>query len=580
MATLHRVDAALIGCALGALLALNGCGPAKSQQLRTAFVPPTPRSLEPEPEALPSDPPAVPKEYVKELPNLFAAESALAKGSEIDNRLRRAEDRFEAGRKAYQDGKLTEARRAFDQAVDILLGAPEGAPDRAKLERRLDQMVETIYRYDVNGMGAAEDADKVVYDKSPLDGILEMTFPTDPKLKPKVAEEIHGTTSQIPLEESDAVLSYIHFFSGENGKRILTAGLRRAGRYRPLIQRVLEEEKVPQELIYLAQAESGFLPRAVSNKQAVGMWQFVAWRGNQYGLKANKSTDDRLDPEKATRAAARHLRDLYNQFGDWYLAMAAYNCGPGCVDRAVQRTGYADFWTLRNLNVLPTQTQNYVPLILAITIMAKNPKDYGLDRIEVDRPIEYDSVTLTAPTNLALVADALERPVSEIRELNPALLKGVAPEGYDLRVPKGTTHPLLAALEGIPARHRASARLHRVERGESLAVIAKRYRTPAAVIAAVNKNTMVAPEAGDVLLIPAAFQDGTPGVRSVRTKGRAAHYSAPVTTARSSSSRGTPSNRATLRNVSTQRVSPKVLNHRAPARHMKTASIGAAAGGQ
>lgn len=582
MATRHRVDAVLIGCAVGALLTLNGCGPAKSQQLRTAFAPPTPRSPEPEPEALPSEPPAVPKEYIKELPNLFPAESALARGSEIDNRLRRADEKFETGRLAYQDGKLTEARRAFDQAVDLLLGAPEGAPDRAKLERRLEQMVETIYRYDVNGMGAAVDADKVVFDKSPLDGILEMTFPTDPKLKPKVVEEIHGTVSQIPLDESDSVLSYIHFFSSENGKRILTAGLRRAGRYRPLIERVLDEEKVPQELIYLAQAESGFLPRAVSYKQAVGMWQFVAWRGNQYGLKATKVSDDRLDPEKATRAAARHLRDLYNQFGDWYLAMAAYNCGPGCVDRAVQRTGYADFWTLRNLNVLPTQTQNYVPLILAITIMAKNPKDYGLDRIEIDRPIEYDSVQLSAPTNLALVADALERPVSEIRDLNPALLKGVAPQGYDLRIPKGTSHPLLAALETVPASRRASSRLHRVERGESLAVIARRYRTAAAVIASANKNTMVAPEAGDVLLIPAAYQENSPASRTAvrSSNARKGSGSASVnTTSRKASSRRTSSKPA-FRNASSQPVSPRVLHRRAPARHLKTASVGAAAGGQ
>jgi membrane-bound lytic murein transglycosylase D len=572
MATRHRVDAVLIGCALAAFLALNGCGPAKSQQFRTAFTPPTPRSPEPEPEALPSEPPVVPKDYIKELPNLFPAESALARGSEIDNRLRRAEEKFETGRRAYQDGKLTEARRAFDQAVDVLLGASEGAPDRAKLERRLDQMVETIYRYDVNGLGAAEDADKVVFDKSPLDGMLEMTFPTDPQLKPKVVEEIHGTASQIPLDESDAVLSYIHFFSGESGKRILTAGLRRAGRYRPLIERVLEEEKVPQELIYLAQAESGFLPRAVSYKQAVGMWQFVAWRGNQYGLKATKVSDDRLDPEKATRAAARHLRDLYKRFGDWYLAMAAYNCGPGCVDRAVQRTGHADFWTLRNLNVLPTQTQNYVPLILAITIMAKNPKDYGLDRIEIDRPIEYDSVKLAAPTNLALIADALERPVSEIRDLNPALLKGVAPPGYDLRIPKGSSHPLLAALDSIPANRRASSRLHRVERGESLAVIARRYRTPANVIASANKNTMVAPEAGDVLLIPAAYQENS-SVSRPATSRKTLHSTSANSRARSVSSRRTSQ-------VSKQRVSSKVLNRRAPVRHLKTASIGSAAGGQ
>lgn len=554
----HRVSAVMTCCAGFVLACMNGCAPAKTQQFRTSFLPPAPRTPDrSEAEPLLSEPPSVPAEYVKELPNLLPPEAATApRDAATNNRLRRAEDKFEAGKRAYTDGKLTEARRAFDQAVDILLGAPEGAPDRAKLERRLDQMVDTIYRYDVNGLGAAEDEDKVVFDKAPVDDILEMTFPIDPRLKPKVNEEIRATTSQLPLDEGDSVLSYIHFFSSDSGKRILTAGLRRAGRYRPLIQRVLDEEGVPQELIYLAQAESGFLPRAVSNKQAAGMWQFLSWRGRQYGLEITGSSDDRLDPEKATRAAARHLRDLYRQFGDWYLAMAAYNCGPGCVDRAVQRTGFADFWSLRSLNMLPMQTQNYVPAILAITIMAKNPKDYGLENIETDQPIEYDTARLDSATNVALVADALERPVSEIRELNPALLKSVAPQGYELRIPKGSSQILTAALDSVPASRRANWRMHRVERGETLAAIARRFNTAASAIASVNNNTVTAPEAGDVLLIPASYQEGSPAVR--RTV-KSAHKGSTVAKGPASS---------------------KVLHHRAPARHTRTASIGSAPAGQ
>ena len=177
----------------------------------------------------------------------------------------------------------------------------------------------------------------------------------DPKLKTKVREEVQATVSQLPLSVNDAVLGFIHFFSGR-GRRTMIAGMERAGRYRPLIQRILDEEGVPQELIYLAQAESGFLPRAVSNKQATGMWQFVKFRGREYGLMQTPYSDDRLDPEKATRSAARHLRDLYTKFGDWYLAIAAYNCGPGNVEKAVERTGYADFWELRSRRTLPIET--------------------------------------------------------------------------------------------------------------------------------------------------------------------------------------------------------------------------------
>lgn len=558
----HRAPAVCIFSAGFGLLLLNGCGPAKTQQFRSSFFPPAPRITDTtQPELLSTDSQA-PSAYVKELPQVTAITPVLA-NSEVDNRLHRAEERFEAGRRAYQEGRYDDARREFNQAVDILLRTPEGAVDRSKLEKRLDKMVDAIYRYDVNGMGAGEEADKVVYDKAPVDDLLEMTFPMDPRLKPKVKEEVFATASQLPLEESDAVISYIHFFSSDRGKRILTAGLRRAGRYRPLIQRVLDEEGVPQELIYLAQAESGFLPRAMSYKSAVGMWQFLSWRGQQYGLQVTKLTDDRLDPEKSTRAAARHLRDLYTQFGDWYLAMAAYNCGPGCVDRAVQRTGYADFFTLRNLNVLPMQTANYVPAILAITIMAKNAKDYGLDGLETDPAIEYETMKVEAPTSVALVADAVERPVSEIRELNPALLKGIAPQGYELRIPKGSSPTLSAALDAVPAARRASWRLHRVERGESLADIAKRFRTPASAIASVNKASMAAPEAGDLLLIPAAYQEPATSFTARGKRGSA------------SSKRGTAASaQHRPARVAAQPVSSKVLHRKAQPRRVRTASVG------
>jgi membrane-bound lytic murein transglycosylase D len=564
-----RVLACFAG--IGLLLTVTSCAPTQSASFRSNFLPPAPRSAPEEPDSPPAlpDPAVSPNTFLKdlkEIPNLLPVEAPVARGSEMDNRLKRAEESFEAGKRLYQDGKLEEARQAFNRAVDLLLTAPDHAPDRSKLERRLDTMVDAIYRFDVIGLGAGEDSDKVVYDKSPLDGILEMTFPIDPRLKPKVKEEVTATASQIPLDESDSVLSYIHFFSSERGKRILVAGLRRAGRYRPLIERVLSEEGVPQELIYLAQAESGFLPRAVSYKKAAGMWQFLSWRGKEYGLAVTPWADDRLDPEKATRAAAQHLRDLYNQFGDWYLAMAAYNCGPGCVDRAVQRTGYADFWTLRDLNVLPKQTQNYVPAILAITIMAKNPKDYGLDDVEPEEPVSYDVVKMEAPTNLMLVADALERPVAEIRDLNPSLLKGTAPSGYELRVPKGSSQNLIAVLDMISPERRATSRVHRVERGETLADIARRYHTAASAIASANPGSITDPEEGDWLLIPASYAEGS-------TKVRASSKSRTV-------SRASSRTRTVKRASSSKQLSSSVLHKKARTRHVRTASTGRRAGAQ
>jgi membrane-bound lytic murein transglycosylase D len=433
-------------------------------------------------------------------------------------RVKRAEERFERGRKLFQEGDAAGARAEFDAAVDTLLGTPTDLPDRFKVESKLEQLVAAIHKLDVNRLGAGDFSELPSYDKAPLEDILELTFPVDPALKPKVKEQLVGTVSQLPLEMNDAVLSYINFFSGERGRRTLLAGLRRAGRYKELISKILAEEGVPQELIYLAQAESGFLPRAVSHKSAVGMWQFMQWRGREYGLMQTRQTDDRLDPEKATRSAARHLRDLYEKFGDWYLAIAGYNCGDGCVERAVQRTGYADFWQIRNRRAIPRETSNYVPIILAMTIMHKNPKDYGLTEIELDPPLRYETIELSASTHLALVADAADRPVSDVRELNPALLTNVAPAGFTLRVPVGTREQVLAGLETIPPERRASWRIYRVSEGDTLDSIARRYNMPASNIARANNSSET--EVGDVLIIPTASQieKATPTKRSSSKK--------------------------------------------------------------
>jgi membrane-bound lytic murein transglycosylase D len=241
---------------------------------------------------------------------------------------------------------------------------------------------------------------------------------------------------------------------------------------------------------------------------AVGMWQFVAFRGKEYGLNQTTLADERMDPEKATRAAARHLRDLYDHFGDWYLAIAAYNCGPVAVDRAIERTGYADFWELRRLGVLPAETTNYVPIILAMTIMSKNAAEYGLDHVVPEAPVEYDTVEMAAPTQLALVSDLTEMPVAQLMELNPALLKTVAPEGYSLHVPKGTAAAFAASLDAVPPDRRKAWRVHKVGYGETLASIGKRYNTAASSIASVNSlNAGAAVQEGDRLLIPAAYQE-------------------------------------------------------------------------
>jgi len=499
----HRSSALAAALTIAVALLSSSCA-ARPQAFKLSFLPSTPARIEPNFE----EPPHLASNfYSSDSPDLVQrALAAAPRQAEAESLIAKARLHMEAGKRFYQQGDSEAARREFDSAMDVLLAAPDNLPDRPRLESELDQIADTIYRYDLEGLGgASSQLPEVVYDKSPLDDIIDMTFPTDPNLRPKVKEEIEATVSQLPLQENDAVLGYVHYFSTDRGHKVLVGGLRRSGRYRPLVQRILDDEGVPQELIYLAQVESGFLPRARSNKKAVGMWQFVQFRGRQYGLMQGPGTDDRLDPEKATRAAAHHLHDLYAMFGDWYLAMAAYNCGPGCVQRAVERTGYADFWELRRLNVLPRETANYVPLIVALTIMAKNPKDYDLDNLELDRPVEYETMDLETPTSLALVADAAERPVSEIQDLNPALLKVTAPAGYQLRVPKGTLPTIMTALDLVPANHRADWRVHRVVAGETLADIAHRFATPVASLASANQRSITqGPEPGDLVVVPAS----------------------------------------------------------------------------
>jgi membrane-bound lytic murein transglycosylase D len=441
----------------------------------------------------------------------------------------KAEAKFQSGRKFYRSKNYPQARLDFDAAIDLMLQASENPTDRTLFDNKLEDMVDSIHRYDLSGLGAGAVETASQFDKAPLEDIAQMTFPVDPKIKDKVQTEMKTIASALPLTVNDVVLGYINYFSGR-GRRTIEYGLERSGKYAPMISRILAEEGIPQELIHLAQAESGFLPRAVSRAAAEGMWQFVKFRGNQYGLMQTPYSDERLDPEMATRAAAHHLHDLYNEFHDWYLAIAAYNCGPGAVQRAVERTGYADYWELRARHALPNETANYVPIILAMTIMAKNAPEYGLDHLTMDQPLEYDTVKLSTATNLGLISDLTETPMAELQQLNPALLRGTAPGGYSLRVPKGLAEQTDAALNKVPAEIRASSRAHRVAPGENLTVIARQYNASASAIASINGISGGQPSEGDQLVIPAAYKEVLMPASIARKAARTTAHSASRTT--------------------------------------------------
>jgi peptidoglycan lytic transglycosylase D len=340
---------------------------------------------------------------------------------------------------------------------------------------------------------------------APIDEVAEMTFPVDPRLKDRAEEAAKNVSHDLPLTVNDEVLSFLNFFQTPRGRAIVETGLRRAGRYREMIARVLHEEGVPQDLIYLAQAESAFQPLALSRAGARGIWQFVAYRGQEYGLRHTWWVDERQDPEKATRAAAQHLRDLYKLFGDWYLAMAAYNCGPGNVQKGIERTGYADFWELYKRNVLPRETKNYVPIIVALTLIAKDAAHYGIQTAP-EAPVPTDVVKPGRAIDLRLVAETIDADVETLRGLNPSLLRLATPDdpSFELHLPAGTAERFSAEIADIPPDKWVSWRRHRVEAGETLTAIAKKYRvTPVAIAEANNLEKGTPLDPGEKLIIPA-----------------------------------------------------------------------------
>jgi membrane-bound lytic murein transglycosylase D len=417
----------------------------------------------------------------------------------------------------YKAGHTDAAKLNFDNAFNAMLGSNLDVRSDDRLQKEFDRVVAGVNELGFDGLGgtpgsdegnnAAGDADgQQKSEPAPIDEANGITPSADAGVRAKAQAEIKSTHSDLPLMMTDQVAGYITYFSNR-GRGNFERAFARSGRYHDMMVSILKEEGVPQDLIYLAQAESGFHPLAVSRVGARGIWQFMASRARGYGLSHNMWVDDRQDPEKSTRAAAHHLKDLYNEFGDWYLAMAAYNSGPGTVQSAVKRTGFADFWELYRRNVLPKETRNYVPIILAVTIMAKNPSQYGLNAVAMERPADYDTVTLTSPVDLRLVAECVGGNVEDLQELNPSLLRLTTPhEGkFELHVPAGTKDQYETAMAAIPAEMRLWWRYHSVHSGDTLASLARTYHVTARSIAEANHlDTPAELEADTKLVIPVA----------------------------------------------------------------------------
>ncbi len=485
---------------LAALAATVAC---QSAQKQTFLPPDQAQAPALRPASKPPEAPQPKAAPVAEPPKTQAPKPAPA-ADPVADLIARVEKEYQSGQDAYKAGNLDAAKKNFDTAVNLLLNASPELQADERLDRELDHVMEGINGLD-KLVGQDSEAPQQKQEPAPIDEANDVTPAVDASVKAKAEAEIKNTHSDLPLMMTDQVAGFINFYSNR-GRGVLERALARSGRYDEMIRRVLKQEGVPQDLIYLAQAESGFHPLAVSRVGARGMWQFMGSRAKGYGLQRNFWVDERQDPEKSTRAAAHHLKDLYAQFGDWYLAMAAYNSGPGRVQSAVKRTGYADFWELYRRDVLPKETRNYVPIILAVTIMAKNPEQYGLDDVNRDQPVPYDTVKIDYPIDLRLVAQCVNAAPADLQDLNPSLLRLSTPkEGvFELHLPAGTKKDFETSVAAIPVDKRLWWRYHDVKPGDTLASLARTYHTSAKSISEVNKLEEDSLDTESRLVIPIA----------------------------------------------------------------------------
>jgi len=417
--------------------------------------------------------------------------SAAAPVSPEQAALSRARQEFFRGREAALSGDFQCAEDAFGRALESVRPAGGPAPaDPATIDFSV-VLYEWMIRYEA--MAAPAETQAQEGQGTPVLAPAEPPAATDEAvLKARQAVDTDTTTSagasayDIPIVINDPVLRILAVYQNDLHD-VIARGLARSGRFIPMIERIFQEEGLPKDLAQIAMVESSFIPRARSPMAACGIWQFIPATGRQYGLAANAVMDERNDPEKATRAAARYLTFLHELFHDWYLAMAAYNAGEGKILRTMEKTGLTDFWQLAASGLLKPQTQNYVPAVIASTLIARNPSHYGFD-VQYEKPLEYDTVRLDRPVSLRHLA-AKDAPIEDLYRLNPELrgeITPAGPGGYELKVPSGSATIVLAAFEQAPTARPPSFRRYTVRKNETLASIARRFHVTAASLAAAN----------------------------------------------------------------------------------------------
>lgn len=419
-------------------------------------------------------------------------------------------------RRLAEEGNLEEARKTLDGALNVILNsglALDAYPELASLFK--DVTVEVVRIEDQLAFSNEEVIETALVDE--LDDVALEGEVSETESAPNVV------SYDLPVVLNNKVERFIEIFQTEQ-REAFAAGIARSGRFIERFREILKEEGVPQDLVYMAMIESTFKVRAYSRAAARGIWQFMSWTGMRYGLKIDWWLDERIDPYLSCRAAARYLKDLHENLGDWLLAMAAYNGGPGRVGRAVQRMKTKDFWKLSSTTrYLRRETRNFVPAILAATIIMKQPEAYGFGDVVRDEPWAFEELKVKIPTDLRIIAELVDVNVEKLQELNPALRRMITPTNYSdfrLRVPPGKGELLSQKLAALPANKRVKYTEHQVRRGDTLSGIAKRYGSSVASLQKANNISNPKRIKPGMRLIVPLSADYREAYASTNTRGR------------------------------------------------------------
>jgi membrane-bound lytic murein transglycosylase D len=423
-----------------------------------------------------------------------------------------ASDRhFKAGQTELEDGHVEAAKQEFNRAINVLLESPYGGRTEPRIREHFDRLVDRISTYEVRALATGDGFTEKKYETASIDDLLALsatlgTPAAPPALKDAVQTDLESAKHDIPIPLNPRVLAYIELFQGRLHD-FIDEGMRRGSKYLPMIQNVFRAEGLPLDLAFVPLVESAFKPNALSRVKAKGVWQFMTGTAKENGLRHDWYIDERSDVEKATVAAAKYLRTLNKIFdGDWHLALASYNGGPGRMQRAIKRVGIDDFWKLSEKpRVLPRETREYVPMILAAIVIARNPAQYGFS-FESEEAPAFETVTLPRPVDLRRVAEWTDTTIDQIQALNPELRRWTTPlkdKDYELKVPAGTADVVAAKLTDAPAADLASLKYYTVKRGETLLGIARKLRVSKVDLAEANDikaTARVAP--GQKLMVP------------------------------------------------------------------------------